>query len=714
MRDFKRIGGEILSSPLNENFRKLRNDISIANSNLVFSDKYGIMATVKDMEDLIDNPSVELTEGQACYVVSSGELYRFSELDDKWHKIADFGQTFRQAFLNSGAVLVEKPIEVSTDYLIMPRMLVYFKNKPGEDPYLKGMYLIDEYTLEVQPSSLVEKNTMYSIYVDYTKQYHIEEGLPKSDDPNYIFIGAFALNNNTLAPELVYTMPDIAYTADRGGFFVNGGQCSGGELYSATTNMLSRKFGLYYDEGVNYPGASYYVYNFNSLEATSYTITIDDNVIGYFTVPTAINVLGELDYFTDHPDRVSVRQNDLIVASYPVNLGSSVGDSLAFTLQNSIDNYPKTLDDTSNYNVAEIPSLGTVADFLYTTTTESITNLQINNIHNLIYNKYKGNTNLEDVPNGYYTIQKHYISPTGQNIMVYGDEVYEYYNDAESHLNDSVELDAELLAAEVTRVIVQNPEEGESFDPYTHCTFFTVNRLTQVGTISPVFADDEFKLYLHDDPTPTFLRFDLSKLRNPGEILPNYILYPDSYQYTQNNFFDTKKYDKGSAGATVTTPVQKTNTATHEVSDAAGYIVPSKQQFENMETRANNIESEIWKDYQTVPVTNPATPEESWRNNQGIRYRLYKLENDIYNKYSDQSNSSRIRDRLDTAETDIDKLEHYKANKLTTINGKTLGDINDEYTPKEIVLITNDINEPANAGVNDHRWFSEQLVRNTD
>ena len=38
MRDFKRIGGEILSSPLNENFRKLRNDISIANSNLVFSD----------------------------------------------------------------------------------------------------------------------------------------------------------------------------------------------------------------------------------------------------------------------------------------------------------------------------------------------------------------------------------------------------------------------------------------------------------------------------------------------------------------------------------------------------------------------------------------------------------------------------------------------------------------------------------------------------
>ena len=161
MRDFKRIGGEILSSPLNENFRKLRNDISIANSNLVFSDKYGIMATVKDMEDLIDNPSVELTEGQACYVVSSGELYRFSELDDKWHKIADFGQTFRQSFLNSGIVLVEAPIGVSTDYLLMPRMLVYFKNKPGEDPYLKGMYLIEAQSVNASPSSRND-NMMYS------------------------------------------------------------------------------------------------------------------------------------------------------------------------------------------------------------------------------------------------------------------------------------------------------------------------------------------------------------------------------------------------------------------------------------------------------------------------------------------------------------------------------------------------------------------------
>lgn len=171
MRDFKRIGGEILSSPLNENFRKLRNDISIANSNLVFSDKYGIMPNIGDMEDLKTNPEVQLTEGQVCYVVSSGELYRYSELDEKWHKIADFGQTFRQAFLNSGIVLVEEPIGVTTDYLVMPRMLVYFKNKPGEDPYLKGMYLIDKQNFDVHPGSL-DRNTMYSVYVDYTKTYH--------------------------------------------------------------------------------------------------------------------------------------------------------------------------------------------------------------------------------------------------------------------------------------------------------------------------------------------------------------------------------------------------------------------------------------------------------------------------------------------------------------------------------------------------------------
>lgn len=738
MRDFKRIGGEILSSPLNENFRKLRNDISIANSNLVFSDKYGIMATVKDMYDLLDNPEVEITEGQTCYVVSSGELYRYSNLDEDWHKIADFGQTFRQAFLNSGIVLVEKPIEVNTDYLTMPRMLVYFKNKPGEDPYLKGMYLIPEYDLEVVPSQWPDKNIMYSIYVDYSKTYHIKPGLPKSDDPNNIFIGAFAFNSKdgdtyNLTSELVYTIPDIAYTSDRGGFLVNGGQVSGGELYSNTgSGILSRKAGLYYDEGVNYPGAAYYKYAFNSLDATSYTIKVDDTVIGYFTVTDATSVLGELDYFPNHPDRISVRQQDLIVATYPVNLGSSIGTVLDFVVQNSIDNYPKTLDDTSNYNVADIPSLGTVTGLYYTTSVDSIENLELyikdtsttpptySPIDTLFYDKYFNGSMVEEVPAGYYTIQKHFITPTGQNIMVYGNATYEYYDDAQSHLNDGVELDAELLAAEVTRVIIQNPPTGTSFDPSEHCYFFTVNRLTQVGTISPVFADDEFELYLHDDATPTFLQFSLENLRasstGPDSGILNYTLLPDFYEYLQENFALDKKYIRGSADHLVTDPVTATTTVTHVIDNKPGYIIPSKQQFEVLEDRTGAAETEIWDTYRTLPVTNPATDEEAWRINQSIRYRLYKLENDIYDKYDDTNQSSRIRPRLTQAEADLRFAEAHKADKETTINGYALGDPTETYPqqPYAITLITNDIDEPQDAGINDNRWFTEQRVRDTD
>ena len=41
MQDFIRIGGPIVSSPLNENFRRLLNAISMANVNLVFPDEDG-------------------------------------------------------------------------------------------------------------------------------------------------------------------------------------------------------------------------------------------------------------------------------------------------------------------------------------------------------------------------------------------------------------------------------------------------------------------------------------------------------------------------------------------------------------------------------------------------------------------------------------------------------------------------------------------------
>lgn len=712
MRDFKRIGGEILSSPLNENFRKLRNDISIANSNLVFSDKYGIMATIQDMKDLKDNPEVELTEGQACYVVSSGELYRYSELDEKWHKIADFGQTFRQSFLNSGVVLVEEPIGVSTDYLVMPRMLVYFKNKPGEDPYLKGMYLIEKQDFNVHPSNLAE-NMVYSVYVDYTKTYHLIPGLPIEDDPNNIFIGSFMLHNRGLTPELVYTLPDIAYTADRGSFLLNGGQCSGAELYvEANTGVLSRKSGYYYDEGANYPGASYYAYNFNQLENASYTIYIDNNMIGSFSVNTATEVLGEIDYYPEHPDRVVVRQNDLIVATYNVSIGQSSGERLDFLLQQSIDNYPKSLDDSSNYNLKALPGLPTITNLYYTTPHDNIENLDLRSEGTIIYNKFipSGSSSLVDVRAGCFTIQKHLVTPTGQNIMVYGDTEYESYEDAESHINEPVYLDEEFLYAEVTRVIVENPSTG-TFNPERHCSFFTTARLVQVGTINPIFADDEFKIYAHDDVNPTaFLEFNLDTIKSQN--VQDYVLKPKSWSYTQYNFRLDDKYIKGSAGNTDVEQITKEETSSHNLdANTKGYIIPSEAQLDTLRGRVGDIETEIWSDYQNAAS----------RYEQSIRYRLYKLENDIYNDYGDQLNSLQINPRLTTAESKIDYAEHYKANKDTTVNWHALGDSSNTYTPQySVVLYTGDIDEGAGVDRGDgvtrpaNQWFTVQRVKDVD
>ena len=107
MRDFIRIGGPITSAPLNEDFRRLLNAISISNTNLVFPEQNGVVDTINDML-AIENPD----DAQTCYVVSSGEFYRYSKKDNKWHKIMDIGQTFRQGFLNTGAVVLEDYIKL--------------------------------------------------------------------------------------------------------------------------------------------------------------------------------------------------------------------------------------------------------------------------------------------------------------------------------------------------------------------------------------------------------------------------------------------------------------------------------------------------------------------------------------------------------------------------------------------------------------------------
>ena len=49
MQDFIRIGGEIVSQPLNENFRRLINAISLANTNLIFPEENAIVSTIADM-----------------------------------------------------------------------------------------------------------------------------------------------------------------------------------------------------------------------------------------------------------------------------------------------------------------------------------------------------------------------------------------------------------------------------------------------------------------------------------------------------------------------------------------------------------------------------------------------------------------------------------------------------------------------------------------
>ena len=164
MQDFIRIGGEVISSPLNENFRRLLNAISIANVNLVFPEENGVVNTVADMY-AIPNPQ----SAQTCYVISSGELYRYDKSGaGRWVKIADFGQTFRQGFLNSGAVVLEDYIKLkegSTSVLQIPTMLLYFKNKEGDGRYLKGMYKIDAQELDV---TNVTPGSAYSIAIQYT------------------------------------------------------------------------------------------------------------------------------------------------------------------------------------------------------------------------------------------------------------------------------------------------------------------------------------------------------------------------------------------------------------------------------------------------------------------------------------------------------------------------------------------------------------------
>jgi hypothetical protein len=252
MIDFKRIGGEINSSPLNENFRKLQDSISMASTNIIFPEENGIVATVADM-NAIPNP----VTAQWCYVISNGGAYRYS--GSTWIKIGDFGETFKQSFLNNGVVLLENPITIKTGsstILNIPSMLVYFKDKPGDDVYLRGMYKVTGFEYNIAMDEVITGGGVYSLFITDELSVSVIENLPTQDYDDKIFLGIIIVTNDIkIVKDCVYTMPDIAYTSDRGYFIFQGGQTQGCSLIGSLSSDLSvgRQSGFYYDEGVNYP-----------------------------------------------------------------------------------------------------------------------------------------------------------------------------------------------------------------------------------------------------------------------------------------------------------------------------------------------------------------------------------------------------------------------------------------------------------------------------
>lgn len=623
MQDFIRIGGPITSSPLNENFRRLLNAISIANTNLVFPEENGVVNTVTEMYSINDP-----VDGQVCYIVSSGEFYRYSKGDNKWHVIMDIGQTFRQGFLNSGAVVLEKPMELtdtSLKKITMPAMLVYFKNKEGDGRYLKGMYKIEEKVLDI--SSFVEGAGAYSIFVDYTGTYSIITGMPTEDDVNHVFIGSFLVNNeekiiqakigNTVQSTCLYTLPDIAYTADRGNFFMNGGEASGLNLAASGNEdaKANRQDGYYYDEGINY----------------------------------------------------------------------TIGQT---------DDFPVDTDNGSNFDLKYYDSETPVPYFIYMIPKDGLSNpIQVS--ETLIYNKYWDGTKLTDVPKGYFTIQQHLVTPVGQNIILYGTELYNSFMDAESNINSTFGVDINFPYVEATRIVIGLDDAATKFttDDATCCKFYTIGRIAQVGTISPEFADNVFKIYSGDahDVTPSSMRFDLGELQSENydslyslDILPSNV--------TRQLYSEAKKYITDSNTKTVNTTLTEKRTYGLNTS---GYQIADAKDLDYIRSRLNDLEKEVWS------IENSGKQ----RYDQSIRYRLFHAEDRLDN----------IDVTLQDHEDRIQYVEKYKVHKNTTVNGYKLGDGTNKAEAKAVVLKTGDIDEGNGLGSTTNLWFTQARVsQNSD
>jgi len=610
MQDFIRIGGEIVSQPLNENFRRLINAISLANTNLIFSDEYGVVDTLTDMY-AIPNP----LDGQACYVVSSGELYRYTKKGNgRWVKIAGFGNTFRQGFLNSGAVVIAAPITKSgANELTLPDMLLYYKNKDGDDRYLKGMYGLDGCTLDV---SAFNTPGAYSIYATMENNRLLPEivvgsGMPTSDMVEKIYLGSFLVDtSNEIMNDFVFTIPDIAYTGDRGLFYVSGGQANGLALMPNNNNnkTVNRKDGFYYDEGVNYP-----------------------------TGP---------------------------VIDFPVNV-----------------------DNGSNYNLKYFNTQA--SPILYYFTPEQGLQHDILASPGLIVNKYwdADNQILRDVEEGHFTIQQHLVTPNGQNIVLYGTQVYNSIEDATSNINTIFGSDINFPYIEATRVVVGSYSQFSSGDG-TKARFFTMGRLAQVGTISPIFADNQFTVYDGSalDVTPATIQLSLDDLGAEYDTsLGHFKLSVLPYDTERDLFSLPNKYITDASAPAVTQTLVDTRNY-----PSSGYKLADDKDLDYLKQRVSDIEAEIWKTYNAQAA----------RYEQGIRKRVYDAETRL-----DADDVT-----LANHEVRITSNEQNKVNKTTTINGYRLGDTTGAAEAKAIRLVTGDIQEGAPTGGTINLWYTEARV----
>jgi len=600
MFDFKRIGGEIVSSPLNENFKQIRDAISISNTNLVCSETDGIKDTIDEML-AIHNP----TNGQTCYVVSSGEFYRYSAAYNKWIKIMDVGQTFRQGFLNSGLVVADGALtKVDATTLHTPNMLVYFKNQAGDDRYLKGMYLLEGQDISI--TDRISTSGAYTLLINSKNEASFIEGMPMTDDPNKVFIGTFLVNSeNEIIDDFIYTLPDIAYTADRGHFLLDGGQVSGCNLTRYSGSKVARRAGYYYDEGINY----------------------------------------------------------------------TIGET---------KNFPVDTDNGSNFNLKYLEAVNG-PELIYITPVESL-NHELTKAEGLISNKYWNGSELADVTEDFYTIQKHFITANGQNIIVYGDTVYNSMEDAIANLNSTSYVELNFPCVEATRIVVKggdtvNTESG------AECNFYTLERLAQAGTLKPEYADDSFMLYsgMDTDNTPSRIKFNLDLLQK-NNFNDTFILSVGENETERQLFAIDKKFITNTIEDDAIISVKEARIG----NDKTGYVIADDTDVITLENRVSNIEKEIWLVEQT----------DKERYEQSVRYRLFNTEEEV----------KELQEVSSDHEGRITSVENNKVNKTTKVNGYTLGDTTDKDEAKAVVLQTGDIAEGIGLSGTLNQWYTEARV----